>query len=109
MSHRQPSTSGTFIAKITRHDRASTSRPPSGGPTAIAALVPAVHDPIAAARSCGANTLVMIASELGTSSAPAAPCSARAAMRTSTVGEIAQTSEAAPKPTTPMAKTRRRP
>src|SRR5687768_13593920 len=45
ISHRQTSTSGMFIAKTTRHDSASTSSPPSGGPKAIAALVPAVHDP----------------------------------------------------------------
>ena len=109
MSQRQTSTSGTFIAKIMRHDSASTSRPPSGGPTAIAALVPAVHDPIAAARSSGPKTAVMIASELGTSSAPAAPCTARAAMSTSTVGATAQMSEATPKPPTPSAKIRRRP
>ena len=55
MSHRHTSTSGTFIAKITRHDSASTSRPPSGGPTAIAALVPAVHEPIAAGALVGAE------------------------------------------------------
>ena len=42
-----------FIAKTMRQLSASTSRPPSGGPIAIAALVPAVHEPIAAARSCG--------------------------------------------------------
>ena len=51
MSHRQASTSGTFSAKMTRQESVSTSSPPSGGPTAIAALVPAVHEPIAAARS----------------------------------------------------------
>jgi hypothetical protein len=31
MSHRQTSTSGTFSAKITRHEKTSTSRPPSDG------------------------------------------------------------------------------
>ena len=87
----------------------STSSPPSGGPTAIAALVPAVHEPIAAARSSRPKTAVMIASELGTSSAPKPPCSARAAISSSMFGAIAQTSDAAPKPATPIAKIRRRP
>ena len=55
------------------------------------------------------QTVVMIASELGTSSAPNAPCSARAPMSTSIEGAMAQASEAPPKPATPIAKIRRRP
>ena len=109
MSHKHASTSGTFIAKMTRQESTSTSSPPSGGPTAIAALVPAVQEPIAAARSPGPKTAVMIASELGTSSAPNAPCSARAAIKTAIDGATAHSSEAVPKPATPIAKIRRRP
>jgi hypothetical protein len=55
------------------------------------------------------KTFAMIASELGTSSAPNAPCSARAATSSPTDGAAAQTSDAAPKPATPIAKIRRRP
>ena len=94
---------------MTRQESTSTSRPPSGGPSAIAPLVPAVQVPIAAARSPGPKTVVMIASELGTSSAPNAPCSPRATISSSTDGAIAHTSEAAPKPAVPIAKIRRRP
>ncbi len=102
-------TSGTLTAKIARHEIVSTSRPPTSGPRATPAAVPAVHEPIAVARSGPVKTAAMIASELGTSSAPNAPCSARAATRTSTDGAAAQSSELAPKPATPIAKIRRRP
>ena len=79
-------TSGTLSAKIQRHETWSTIQPPASGPT-IAAIPPqAVHDPMAAPRSLGANAPTMIASELGVSSAPAAPCSARAAISVSIVG-----------------------
>ena len=40
----------------------------------------------------------MIASELGVSSAPATPCSARAAISVSIVGASAQSDERTPKP-----------
>ena len=51
----------------------------------------------------------MTASALGVSSAPATPCSARAAISASIVGATAQTSDSKPKPATPSAKTRRSP
>ncbi len=51
----------------------------------------------------------MIASELGVSSAPAAPCSARAAISTSIVGATAHASESTPNAVTPIAKIRRWP
>ena len=48
-------TSGTLRAKIQRQETWSTIQPPASGPT-IAAIPPqAVHDPIAAPRSLGAN------------------------------------------------------
>ena len=46
--------------------------------------------PIAAPRSRTANAATMIASELGTISAAAAPCNARAPMSTSIVGDSAR-------------------
>ena len=80
------STSGTLIAKIQRHDAWSTITPPASGPTIIAIPLQAVQEPIASPRSRSENAATMIASELGVSSAPAAPCSARAAISVSTVG-----------------------
>ena len=46
----------------------------------------------------------MTASEEGTSSAPAMPCSARIAISTSTVGAIAHSTDASPKPASPIEK-----
>ena len=97
------------MRKIRRHETASTRAPPSGGPTAIAALVQAVQVPIAAARSWSWNVEVMIASEEGTSSAPNTPCSPRAAIRKPAPGAMPHRSEVTPKPATPVAKIRRRP
>ena len=57
----------------------------------ISAIPPqAVQDPIAAPRSVRGKAATMIASELGVSSAPAAPCSARAAISVPIVGATAQ-------------------
>ena len=64
-------------------------RPPASGPTMMAMPPHAVHEPIAAPRSRSGNAATMIASELGASSAPAAPCKARAAISVSTVGATA--------------------
>ena len=66
--------------------------------------------PIAPARSSpSGNVSTIRASVLGTSRAPAIPCSARAAIRNPLLGATAHNSENAPKPVTPSAKTRRRP
>ena len=51
----------------------------------------------------------MIASELGVSSAAAAPCNARAAIRVSIVGASAHATESTPNAATPIANTRRSP
>ncbi len=57
----------------------------------MAAIPPqAVRLPIAAPRSRGANAATMMASELGTISAAAAPCNARPPMSTPIVGASAQ-------------------
>ena len=47
------STNGTLIAKIQRHEAASTSQPPTSGPITVAIPDHAVHEPIAAPRSSG--------------------------------------------------------
>jgi len=106
--HNVISTNGTLITKIQRHEAASISTPPPSGPSTVEMPAHAVQVPIAGPRSAAGNTAMMIASVLGTSSAPATPWSARAAINTSTDGAIAQTSEVTPKPATPAAKTVRR-
>ena len=102
-------TIGTLIAKIQRHEVWSTITPPASGPTISAIPPQAVQEPIALPRSAWANAATMIASELGVSSAPAAPCSARAAISVSEVGATAQASESTPKAAIPNENTRRLP
>ena len=102
-------TNGTLIAKIQRHETASTSQPPTNGPTTVAMPAHAVHDPIAPPRSSGGNAPTITASALGVSSAPNTPCTARAPISTSMVGAAAHNSEATPNPATPRVKTRRSP
>ena len=92
-----------------RHDTASTSQPPTKGPTAPAAAPRPDHAPTARARSSGWKDAEMMARLLGTSSAPAAPCSARAAISTPMVGASPQSSEAPLNPISPRMKMRRRP
>ena len=76
----------------------------------MTAIAPqAVHDPIAAPRSFGEKAATMIASELGMTRAPAAPCNARATMSAPMVGESAHPRERTPKAATPAANTRRSP
>jgi hypothetical protein len=102
-------TSGTFSAKIQRHETSSTITPPTSGPTIEAIPPQAVQEPIAAARFVGSNAATTIASELGVTSAPAAPWSMRAPISTSIVGASAQPTDSSPKATTPTANTRRAP
>ena len=98
-----------LIRKIQRHDATCTSTPPPSGPITVATPVHAVQVPIAAARSPSPNVSMISASELGTSSAPATPCTPRAAISTPLVGAAAHTSEHAPNPIRPAWNTRRRP
>ena len=69
----------------------------------------AVHVPIAGPRSRAGNVATITASELGVSSAPATPWSARNTISSVIEGAIAHSSEAAPNPPTPSANTRRSP
>lgn len=101
--------SGTLIQKIARQESASTSAPPPAGPITVAIPLHAVQVPIALPRSAPSKVAARIASDPGTSSAPASPCSARPAISTSTLGARAQTTEVTPKPTRPAMNMRRRP
>ena len=91
-------TNGTLMAKIQRHDAASTSQPPASGPITMAIPDHAVQEPIAAPRSSGPKVEMITASALGVSSAPNTPCSARPATSTSIVGASAHSSETSPNP-----------
>ena len=103
------STIGTLIAKIQRHEAASTSCPPITGPSTVPIPPHAVHAPTALPRSSGGKVDTITASAAGVSSAPATPCRARAPTSTSIVGARAQSSEVAPNRNTPSANTRRSP
>ena len=103
-------TTGTTLTRNTqRHEATVTSAPPPSGPITVAIPVHAVHVPIAIARSCSANVSMISASVLGTSSAPATPWIARAAISTPLVGAAAHSSEQTPNAPVPIANTRRRP
>ncbi len=82
ISHTQAITSGMLITKIQRHDAIASSSPPASGPSTPAIAPHAVHAADRAPRSDAGNVFTITASELGTSSAPATPCSARAATST---------------------------
>jgi hypothetical protein len=97
------------MKKMTRHESASTSQPPSTGPKAVVRAEKPAQVPIALPRSALPKDALMMARLLGTSSAPPTPCTIRAATSTVMVGASPQATEAAVKMTTPKAKTRRRP
>ena len=97
------------MAKIQRHETNSISAPPPSGPSTNAMPVHAVHEPIAAPRSSPGKMAVISARLEGTSSAPAAPCSARATISGTASGATAHSADVAPKPISPPTNTRRRP
>ena len=101
--------SGTLIQKIARHERASISAPPPAGPITVAMPLQAVQVPMALPRSAPSKVAARIASDPGTSSAPANPWNARPAIRISTFGAIAQTIDVTAKPARPYMNIRRRP
>ena len=69
--------SGTLMRNTQRHENVSISQPPTNGPIALATPARPDHAPIARPRSTSWNEEPMIARLPGTSSAPAAPCTAR--------------------------------
>ena len=103
------STSGTFSAKIHRHEPESTIWPPTSGPITTPIAPQAVQAPTALARSSSGNTVTITASAAGVSIAPATPWSARASTSSSIVGASAQRTDATPKPATPSENTLRSP
>src|SRR4051812_27078777 len=67
---------GRLMKNTGRHDRPSTSQPPTKGPTAPAAAPSPDQAPTALARSSGWNDAEMMARLLGTRRAAAAPWTA---------------------------------
>ena len=72
--------SGRLMKKTQRHDRCSTSQPPSTGPNAAVIAVKPDQVPMARPRCGRANEALISARLPGTSSAAPTPCSARAAI-----------------------------
>ena len=101
--------SGTLMRKTSRHDPVSTSHPPRNGPTAVETPARPDQAPTARARSSGWNVAEMIERLLGTSSAPAIPCTARAAISTPMEGARAQRADETPNAASPATKSRLRP
>ncbi|CPU67391.1 Uncharacterised protein [Mycobacteroides abscessus] len=108
-SHSVTATGSTLIQKTQRHEIASMRMPPSSGPTSDAVLVHAVQEPIARACRSPSNVEMIMASELGTSRAPATPWRPRATTRTRPSGASAHATDVTANPTSPIAMMRRRP
>ena len=96
-------------ANTHRHDAASTTKPPSSGPMAVDTADQPDQRPMAVPRSAALNEASSIARLLGTSIAPAAPCTNRSPSSTSAPGASAQPSVATEKAIAPVANSRRRP
>jgi hypothetical protein len=87
----------------------SIRNPPIGGPSAVVTDEAAAQVPIALPRISRGKDAAMIARLCGTRRAAPIPCRTRAAIRTATVGAIAQSTDATVKTKIPMRKTNRRP
>ena len=85
------------MRKIKRQLVVSMSQPPIVGPITKEIPLHAVHWPIATPRAAPVNVAVSTASDVGTSSAPAMPCSPRNTMSDVTPGAAAQSTDATPK------------
>ena len=75
--------SGMLTQKIARQEARPIRAPPPAGPSTVAIPVQAVQVPTALPRASPSKVEATIASEPGTSSAPATPCRARAPIRNS--------------------------
>ncbi len=100
---------GTLIRNTQRHDAYSVSSAPRVGPRAAAAAPIAPQVPIATCRRAAGNSGSTRASELGTTSAAKAPCSARAAVSTPASGAAPHSALNAAKPPSPARNSRLRP
>src|SRR5262245_40306192 len=85
---------GTFTKKIARHENASTSQPPSTGPSAVVRADAPAQVPIARPRSFSGKVALMIARLLGTRIAPPIPCAVRATVRGKAPGANPHATEA---------------
>ena len=94
--------SGMLTQKIARQELIPIRAPPPAGPSTVAIPVQAVQVPTALPRAAPSKVAATIASEPGTSSAPAIPCRTRAPIRNSALGETAQSAEVAPKAISPI-------
>ena len=83
--------------------------PPASGPRMVSAEVAAAQMPKARARAAPSKLAVMMDSDPGTSSAPAAPWSSRKTTSSSMVGARPHSADVVPNEARPMMKIRRRP
>ncbi len=95
---RLTSISGMLTRKTAPHQKCSSRKPPSSGPTAAPTAATALQTPMARARSRrSGKTWRRIDRVAGMIMAPPTPSSARATMSISAVGANAATAEATPK------------
>jgi len=96
-------TTGTLIKKTEPHQKCSSSRPPTTGPSAAPAEYAEAQMPTARLRSRGwGNRRRINASVDGASVAPATPRSARAPISSSAVGAYAVATDTAAKAVAPQ-------
>ena len=100
---------GTLIRNSQRQPTDDTTRPPSTGPIAGAAITAIPKYPSARPRSAGSNNSKIIAIATGISSPPPTPCSTRAPTSIGRVGAIEQSIDASVNSTNAVMKARRRP
>ena len=100
---------GTLSRKAQRHEKWSTRKPPTTGPTAAVMPLNADQVPIARPRSACGKLAPSSARLPGTSSAAPMPCTARAATSWPTPCAAAQAADASVNTAAPTRNTRLRP
>ena len=100
---------GRFMRKMSRHETALISQPPSSGPKAMATPLKPDQAPMARERSAGTKEACKMARLPGVSRAAPTPCSPRAATRVAALGATPHSSEAMANQAVPTWKTARRP
>ena len=104
------SSSGTASRNTEPHQKCSSRKPPTMGPSAAPPLKPAAQMAMAVRRSAWSVKMLRINDRVaGISIAPKNPMAARAAMSAPAVGTKAATAEIAAKPVAPIRSRRRRP
>ena len=66
------------MKKIERQPKASTSRPPTDGPSAGASTTPMPNSPLARPCSCGSKARMMMMAGIGCTTPAASPSATRA-------------------------------